>query len=434
MEKIYKVFVSSTFTDLKEERKEVTRALLEMDCVPTGMEMFHASDKNQWSLIQRVIASCDFYIVIIAGRYGSVHPETQVSYTEMEYQYAYEIGIPIFAFIYENIEELPASRVEKNIKLQKKLKDFKKRVLNERMIRYWSNPYELASFVKSSIHQAIKDNPPGGWIRYCEAVNQEKDDHKENPSELLKQINELKTIMMSLMDSNNKSRSVSRSTAKSVSKTADTRKDYYEDYIKENIYKIDYRDTLNLSNLHVNALEEISNIIFSGGITSMSTFFGMPIKADFSKLQVCKSSKDVRNIISNSNKYGMLSRFYAHNVNGKIYLNFSHRIKTELVGFLEEESAQDDVYNYFISALQELSSIFTGTVLTCLAELLSMRVQMSASIINTDITDIDLFENEKNVFIIKFTNDKNEPNLIEAYLILEPKTVKNLFRLIGLPI
>lgn len=36
----YQVFVSSTFEDLKDERKEITQAILESDCIPVGMEMF----------------------------------------------------------------------------------------------------------------------------------------------------------------------------------------------------------------------------------------------------------------------------------------------------------------------------------------------------------------------------------------------------------
>ena len=87
MNKKYQVFISSTFTDLKDERKEITRVLLEMDCIPTGMEMFQASDDNQWQVIKRVISLCDYYLVIIAGRYGSVHPKTKKSYTQMEYEY-----------------------------------------------------------------------------------------------------------------------------------------------------------------------------------------------------------------------------------------------------------------------------------------------------------------------------------------------------------
>ena len=68
MEKRYQVFVSSTFEDLKIERQEVMQALLELDCIPSGMELFPAADEDQWSLIKRVIDECDYYIVIIAGK------------------------------------------------------------------------------------------------------------------------------------------------------------------------------------------------------------------------------------------------------------------------------------------------------------------------------------------------------------------------------
>jgi hypothetical protein len=54
MEKRYQVFVSSTFTDLIDERRAVMQALLELDCIPAGMELFPASTDDQWTLIQRV--------------------------------------------------------------------------------------------------------------------------------------------------------------------------------------------------------------------------------------------------------------------------------------------------------------------------------------------------------------------------------------------
>jgi hypothetical protein len=52
MEKRYQVFISSTFQDLQEERKEVMQALLELDCMPAGMELFPAANEDQWSLIR----------------------------------------------------------------------------------------------------------------------------------------------------------------------------------------------------------------------------------------------------------------------------------------------------------------------------------------------------------------------------------------------
>jgi len=36
MDKRYQVFVSSTYSDLQEERAEVIRALLELDCLPAA--------------------------------------------------------------------------------------------------------------------------------------------------------------------------------------------------------------------------------------------------------------------------------------------------------------------------------------------------------------------------------------------------------------
>ena len=80
MEKRYQVFVSSTYTDLLEARQEVMQALLESDCIPAGMELFPAADDDQWTLIKRVIDDCDYCIVIIAGRYGSIGPEEKKFY------------------------------------------------------------------------------------------------------------------------------------------------------------------------------------------------------------------------------------------------------------------------------------------------------------------------------------------------------------------
>lgn len=68
----YQVFVSSTHDDLIEERKAVSQALLESGCIPAGMELFPASNKSSWEIIKNVIVECDYFILIVAGRYGSL--------------------------------------------------------------------------------------------------------------------------------------------------------------------------------------------------------------------------------------------------------------------------------------------------------------------------------------------------------------------------
>jgi hypothetical protein len=82
MEKKYQVFVSSTYEDLQEERKKVMEALLQMNCFPVGMEYFNASDSSQWDVIKSLIEECDYYVLIIAGRYGSVEESSDKSYTK----------------------------------------------------------------------------------------------------------------------------------------------------------------------------------------------------------------------------------------------------------------------------------------------------------------------------------------------------------------
>lgn len=52
MDKRYQVFVSSTYEDLHEERREVMQALLALDCIPTGMELFPAADDDSWTHIK----------------------------------------------------------------------------------------------------------------------------------------------------------------------------------------------------------------------------------------------------------------------------------------------------------------------------------------------------------------------------------------------
>lgn len=91
MGKKYQIFISSTFSDLVEERQSVSRAILDMGHIPAGMEMFPAADVEQLTYIKKVIDECDYYVLIVGARYGTLDEEG-VSYTEREFLYAVETG------------------------------------------------------------------------------------------------------------------------------------------------------------------------------------------------------------------------------------------------------------------------------------------------------------------------------------------------------
>ena len=170
MDKRYQVFVSSTFEDLQEERKEVMQALLELDCIPAGMELFPAANEDQWSLIKRVIDDSDYYILIIGGRYGSTNEEGK-SYTQMEYEYAIRTKKPTIAFLHKNPSMIPSGKCEQDPEKKKKLDDFKA-LAQKKLVKYWENADNLGSAVSRSMVNLIKNNPAEGWVRASSVIDE----------------------------------------------------------------------------------------------------------------------------------------------------------------------------------------------------------------------------------------------------------------------
>jgi len=164
MDKRYQVFISSTYADLKEERRRVMQTVMEMDCIPAGMELFPAADEEQFEFIKRVIDDCDYYLLIIGGRYGSLTAEG-ISYTEKEYDYAVSKGIKVIGLIHENPEEIPLGKSEKEPALREKLGLFRKKVSTGRMVKFWKSADELPGLVSLSLSKTIKMFPALGWVR-----------------------------------------------------------------------------------------------------------------------------------------------------------------------------------------------------------------------------------------------------------------------------
>jgi Domain of unknown function (DUF4062) len=164
MDKRYQVFISSTYTDLVDERRDVIQALMELDCIPAGMELFPAADEEQFSFIKKVIDDCDYYVLIIGGRYGSTTSEG-VSYTEKEFDYALERQIPVLAFIHERPGEISVSKSDVEPVLRAKLDAFRAKAKSSRVVKMWEHPKELSGLVSRSISKAIKMYPAIGWVR-----------------------------------------------------------------------------------------------------------------------------------------------------------------------------------------------------------------------------------------------------------------------------
>ncbi|MDR6135738.1 hypothetical protein QE361_002733 [Sphingomonas sp. SORGH_AS802] len=181
MEKKYQIFVSSTFTDLKDERQDAIRSILDLRHIPAGMELFPAVDKTQLTYIKKVIDECDYYVLIMGGRYGSID-EAGVSFTEREYDYAYGTGKTILAFPYADINDLARSKTESTPEAMQALEKFRAKVMAGRLVREWKTKEQLETLVIKSLVHAFAEAPAEGWVRGGTAASED----------LLAQINQLR--------------------------------------------------------------------------------------------------------------------------------------------------------------------------------------------------------------------------------------------------
>lgn len=160
--KKYQVFISSTYLDLKEERAKAMSAVLMSNCIPAVMEAFVAKDEEQFSVIKQIIDLCDFYVLILGGRYGSINPATGKSYTEMEYDYAISKGIPVLAFAHNDSSEIQKDEDEI---ARAKFTVFREKALKNRMSGMFDNPWELTAKLIAALSDAKTSYNRPGWVR-----------------------------------------------------------------------------------------------------------------------------------------------------------------------------------------------------------------------------------------------------------------------------
>lgn len=174
-DKRYQVFLSSTFTDLEDERLAVTQAILSLRGIPAGMEMFQASTLPPWEVITPIIDTTDYFVLMLAGRYGSVN-DAGLSYTEREYDFAYDNDIPVLAFLHGAPQEIPGKYSDTG-RQAKALEKFRRKVSSRHTVMHWRNSAGLAQAVTSSLIEAFQNTPRPGYVRG--GVRRPQDGHEQ---------------------------------------------------------------------------------------------------------------------------------------------------------------------------------------------------------------------------------------------------------------
>lgn len=109
-------FISST-ADLISERNAVEEALQELNIDGSRFESWPSMPNNPTSECLAHIEESDAFILLLGGRYGSLHEKSGISITHLEFNYAVKLKRPIFVYLLKaNGRELDQIKFIESIK------------------------------------------------------------------------------------------------------------------------------------------------------------------------------------------------------------------------------------------------------------------------------------------------------------------------------
>lgn len=150
------VFVSSTYVDLKIFREKAEEFLSRIEAEFKSMRYFGSKEGDPLEYCLEQLRKCNFYIGIVGHRYGNIHDERRLSFTELEYEEAKRIGIGRCLYLADSSLPISAEYIESDDK-RKMLELFKQKLKKENTIATFTSPEDLALKIASDILSRVAE-------------------------------------------------------------------------------------------------------------------------------------------------------------------------------------------------------------------------------------------------------------------------------------
>lgn len=101
-----RIFVSSTYFDLKVIREDLDRFITSFGYEPVRHERGHISygkDEKPEAYVYREIEYCDILVSVIGGKFGTTANESEYSISQQELKKAHELGKQVYIFVDSNV-------------------------------------------------------------------------------------------------------------------------------------------------------------------------------------------------------------------------------------------------------------------------------------------------------------------------------------------
>ena len=201
-DKRFQVFISSTFKDLSEQRKQAVEVIFEQGHIPIALERFSPANESDLSVIKKAISECQIYILILGHRYGELIPETNKSYTELEYDIAEENGLTILTFV---LDEKESNELRKNLDETKEqdrkeldnrelLKKFRSRIKKFRKI--WKSNDQFKYLVAVALLNNVRECKLPGFVKESEGPTRTLLEHASRNEFIVDIVDQLKNFSL----------------------------------------------------------------------------------------------------------------------------------------------------------------------------------------------------------------------------------------------
>ena len=138
-----RVFVSSTYLDLREHRQAVMEQVIRRDMLFRGMEHFGADVERPSVRILEEVREADVYVGIFGVRYGSIDAASGRSMTELEFNEAELRGMPMLLYVYGSDATVKQEHIEMNPDAGQKLNALLEHIRKTKYVYEFESPADL---------------------------------------------------------------------------------------------------------------------------------------------------------------------------------------------------------------------------------------------------------------------------------------------------
>jgi len=148
-----KVFVSSTYVDLKEYRLSAAQAIENAGMQPLLAENLMAGAEWNKEIRQR-IETADIFLMIIGFRLGMKTEEHSVPWLQYEYEIAQKNKKPILVFMLDENANMRVGDIDDNIR---EVKDFRTHLMSNYLVGRFATTQELYLGILAALFQVKKN-------------------------------------------------------------------------------------------------------------------------------------------------------------------------------------------------------------------------------------------------------------------------------------